>query len=282
MARPHEPPPSAEIALIEPGRRNAGADPRTLALREARTSRRVSLLAALVGQRLPESLAHALADDASKLGHEDACRALAAALEQRMRARPINYVNANAILLKGVNGSGKTTVAAKIAAQAFLTGRKVKVLTADANAPRLVELASRLKVQIVALQTPQMISRAVSEAIRRNGLVVIDTSGFNPHRAKERAAFDALGQIGGVDTIGVVSALYDAAEIADEIQALNAQRTIVTGLDLARRAGALAVAATSGPPIAHVARSAFPGDGLEPLTPVALARTLLNLKENQH
>lgn len=281
MRHPHEPPPSARIAVIDTGRRGANEDPRALALREARTSRRVLLLAALIAQRLPDSLAHALADEASKLGHEDPCRALASALELRMRARPINYVNANAILLKGVNGSGKTSVAAKIAAQASLTGRKVKVLTADANAQRLVDLASRLKVQVVELRTPQLIARAVSEAIRRNSLVVIDTSGFNPHRAKERAAFEALGQIGGVDTIGVVSALYDAAELAEEIQALNAQRTIVTGLDLARRAGALAVAATLGPPIAHVARSSFAGDGLEPLTPLALARTLLNSQEDQ-
>ena len=282
MSRSREPSPPADIAVVEPARRGVIAGSPTLALREARTSRRVSLFAALVAQRLPESLAHALADDASKIGNDEECRALATALELRMRARPINYANANAILLKGMNGSGKTSAAAKIAAQAALTGRKVKILTADANAPRLVELASKLKVQVVETRTPQTISRAVSEAIRRNSLVVIDTGGFNPHRAKERAAFDALGQMGGVDTIGVVSALYDAVEIEDVIQALNAQRTIVTGLDLVRRAGALAVAATCGPPIAHVARSAFPGDGLEPLTPVTLARTLLNLRENQH
>jgi signal recognition particle GTPase len=277
MARPHEPPSLAPVVVIE--RRGASAN--ALAIREARTSRRVSLLAALLAQRLPESLAHALADDASKLGNEDLCRALASALELRMRARPINYVNANAILLKGVNGSGKTNVAAKIAAQAFLTGRKVKVLTADANERRLVELASRLKVQIAETRTPQLMAHAVSEAIRRNSLVVIDTSGFNPHRAKERAAFDALGQIDGVESIGVVSALHDAAEIAEDVQALGAQRTIVTGLDLARRGGALAVAATSGPPIAHVARSPFAGDGLEPLTPVTLARILLNVRDTQ-
>ena len=281
MARPYEPPPSAPVVLIEPGRRSASMDPRALALREARTSRRVSLLAALIAQRLPEPLAHALADDASKLGHEDACRALASVLEPRMHARPINYVNANAILLKGVNGCGKTTVAAKIAAQAALTGRKVKVLTTDANASRLVELASRLKVQVTETRTPQPMARTVSEAVRRNSLVVIDTTGFNPHRAKERAAFEALGQIDGVETIGVVSALYDAVEIADEIQALGAQRTIITGLDLARRAGALAVAATSGPPLAHVARSPFAGDGLEPLTPLTLAGILLNLRESR-
>jgi signal recognition particle GTPase len=281
MPRPDEPPPSAPIAIVEPNRRAASADSHALAIREARTTRRVSLLAALIRQRVPEPLAHALADDASKLGHEDACRSLASTLELRMRARPINYVNANAILLKGVNGSGKTSVAAKIAAQAFLTGRRVKVMTADANARRLLELASRLKVQIAETRTPQLMARAVSEAIHRNSLVVIDTSGFNPHRARERAAFDALGQIDGVETIGVVSALYDAAEIADEIHALGAQRTIVTGLDLARRGGALAVAATSGPPIAHVARSPFPGDGLEPLTPLTLARILLNSREKQ-
>ena len=280
MARPHEPPPTGPVVVIEPARRGMSADPRARALSEARTGRRIWFLAALIAQRMPEPLAHALADDASRLGHEDAVRALASALELRMRARPINYVNANAILLKGVNGSGKTAVAAKIAAQAFLTGRRVKILTTDVNAPRLVELASRLKVQITEARTPQLMARAVSEAIRRNSLVVIDTSGFNPHRAKERAAFDALGQIDGVETIGVVSALYDAAEIAEEIQALGAQRTIVTGLDLARRAGALAIAATSGPPVAHVARSAFPGDGLEPLTPPTLARMLLNLKED--
>ncbi len=279
MARPYEPPPSAPVVVIEPGRRGASADPRALALSEARTSRRVSLLAALISQRLPEPLAHALADDASKLGQEDACRALASALELRMRARPINYVNANAILLKGVNGSGKTSVASKIAAQAFLTGRRVRVLTADTNAPRLVDLASRLKVQIAETRTPQLMARAVSEAIRRNSLLVIDTSGFNPHRGKERAAFDALGQIDGVETIGVVSALYDAMEIAEEIHALGAQRTIVTGLDLARRGGALAVAAISGPPIAHVARSPCAGDGLEPLTPLTLARILVNARE---
>jgi signal recognition particle GTPase len=266
--------------VIEPGRRRAGAETNTLSIREARTSRRVALLAALVAQRLPEALAHALADDASRLGHEDPCRSLSSALELRMRARPINYVSANAILLKGVNGSGKTSVAAKIAAQAFLTGRRVKVLTTDAHAPRLVEVATRLKLQVTETHTPQLMARAVAEAIRRNSLVVIDTSGFNPHRAKERAAFDALGQIGGVETIGVVSALYDALEMAEELTALGAQRTIVTGLDLARRAGALAVAAISGPPIAHVARSSFPGDGLEPLTPLSLARTLLNPKAN--
>jgi len=278
MARPHEPPPSAAIVAIEPGRRSAHADPRGLSVREARTSRRVALLTSLIAHRVPEPLAHALADDASRLGSGDECKALASALELRLKARPINYVNANALLLKGISGSGKTTVAAKIAAQAALTGRKVKLLTADPSSSRLVELASRLKVKVAPLGTANSIVRAVAEAERRGGLAIIDTSGFNPRRAKARAAFEALGQIDGVETIGVVSALYDAVEMGEVIEALGAQRTIVTGLDLARRAGALTVAATCGRPIAHVARSALAGDGLEAATPLLVARALLSLK----
>jgi flagellar biosynthesis protein FlhF len=266
------------VVAIDPGRRRAHADPRGMAAREARTARRVSLLTSLIAHRVPEPLAHALADDASRLGNGDECRALASALELRLRARPINYVNANAILLKGMSGSGKTSVAAKIAAQAALTGRRVKILTADTSAPRLVELAARLKVKVAPSGTTQSVARAVAEAVRRESLVVIDTSGFNPHRAKARAAFEALGQIDGVETISVVSALYDAAEIGEVIEALGAQRTIVTGLDLARRAGALAVAATCGRPIAHVARSPLAGDGLEAVTPLLVARSLLSLR----
>lgn len=273
MRRPHEPSSSAAIVAIDPAARRADSGRSEKA--QARATQRVSLLATLIAQRVPEALAHALADDASRLGQDDEHRALASALESRMRAKPIDYVHANAILLKGMNGSGKTSVAAKIAAQAYLTGRKVTVMAADVNAPRLVELVSRLKVKVVPAPGAAAMARAVASAHNRNSLLVIDTSGFNPRRAKARAAFDALGQIGRVLSIGVVSALYDAAEIAELIEALGSDRTIVTGLDLARRGGALAVAATNQTPIAHVARSPFAGDGLEPLMAHTLARFLL-------
>jgi flagellar biosynthesis protein FlhF len=231
----------------------------------------------LRAHRVPDALAHALADDAVKLGHADAARGLAAALDLRMRAKPIDYVNANAILLKGINGAGKTSVAAKIAAQAYLTGRKVRVLAADPEVPCLKQLAAQLAIKVVEAKNVRAVAAAVDRAYATSSLVVIDSCGFNPRNAKARAAFQALSQIGRVDTIGVVSALYDAAEIDEIIEALDAERLIVTGLDLVRRAGALTIAATQGSPVAHVARSAIPGDGLEPLTPLKLAQTLLNV-----
>jgi flagellar biosynthesis protein FlhF len=268
----------AVIVLDAAWRRASEQDRAGTQQREARTAQRTALLSALNAHRVPDALAHALADDAVKLGHTDPARGLAAALDLRMRAKPIDYVTANAILLKGINGAGKTSVAAKIAAQAFLTGRKVRILTAEPSAPRLSQLVSQLGVKVVAAKTVGAVASAVDRAYASGGLVVIDTSGFNPRNAKARAAFQALAQVGQVETIGVVSALYDAAEIGEIVAALNAQRLIVTGLDLSRRAGALTLAATQGPPLAHVARSAVPGDGLEPLTPLALAHTLLGVR----
>jgi flagellar biosynthesis protein FlhF len=268
----------AVIVLDAAWRRASEQDRAGAQQREARTAQRTALLSALNAHRVPDALAHALADDAVKLGHTDPSRGLAAALDLRMRAKPIDYATANAILLKGINGAGKTSVAAKIAAQAFLTGRKVRILTAEPSAPRLSQLVSQLAVKVVAAKTVGAVASAVDRAYASGGLVVIDTSGFNPRNAKARAAFQALAQVGQVETIGVVSALYDAAEIGEIVAALNAQRLIVTGLDLSRRAGALTIAATQGPPLAHVARSAVPGDGLEPLTPLALAHTLLGIR----
>jgi flagellar biosynthesis GTPase FlhF len=251
------------------------------ALAQARVQQnldRADVLTALGQHRLPEPLAHRLADDAAKSGYGDPVRALADALERSMAAMPINYVRANAILLKGPNGSGKTTVAAKIIAQAYLTRRVVKLIAPDTAALPIRTLSAQIDVKISTARTAQTIARAVSWAYEDEALVVIDTAGFNPRKMKSRTAFAALGQIDRVERIGVVSALGDAVETGEIIAALDVDRIIVTGLDLTRRLGAVAVAATCGIPIAHVARSPFAGDGLEPLTPMALAQTLLGLR----
>ncbi|MGZ5940335.1 MAG: hypothetical protein ACXWLD_09975, partial [Rhizomicrobium sp.] len=55
-----------------------------------------------------------------------------------------------------------------------------------------------------------------------------------------------------------------------------ARRLIVTGLDLARRAGAVLAAATQDLPLAHVTRSPFVASGLESPTSLSLARLLLD------
>jgi flagellar biosynthesis protein FlhF len=240
--------------------------------------RRANLLAALLLHRVPEGLAYALADDACKAPHDDDCRALAFALEARMQARPIDYVRSNALMLRGLQGAGKSSVAAKIAVQAHLTGRDVRVLAPDSDAAPLRRLRKELGIKVVQGRTVQAIAKAIADARARKALVIVDTPGFNPRNARARAAFSALGQIGNVQSIAIVSALCDAAEMSDIATALSAERMIVTGLDMTRRAGALTVAATHKVPIAHVARSGLAGDGLEPITPLALANILLGVR----
>jgi flagellar biosynthesis protein FlhF len=72
--------------------------------------------------------------------------------------------------------------------------------------------------------------------------------------------------------------MSDAEEISETVSALKtagAHRLIITCADLARRMGALLSAATRGLPLAHVTRSPFVAGGLETLTPLSLARLLL-------
>ena len=69
-----------------------------------------------------------------------------------------------------------------------------------------------------------------------------------------------------METIGVVSALADAEEISEIISAFRLSRIIVTGLDMARRFGALAAAVTQGARLVHVTRSPEADAKLETLS----------------
>jgi flagellar biosynthesis protein FlhF len=270
---------SSAAVIAFGGRRPQGA-PAVKADGEA-SEQRARILHALHTHRVSDELAHRLARKAAESGQTNATRALETALSTCMSARPINYVEANAVLLMGPSGSGKTTVAAKIATQAHLTGRAVRVICPEPNATRLLELAARLGITLDRWNNWETALKLVAKARIRGDLVVMDTKGFNPRNAKARAAFGAISQIADVETIGVVSALYDASETEELVSALGTERLIVTCLDLTRRAGTLATAATQTT-LAHVARSPFPGDGLEPLTPLALAQALLGLGPQTH
>ena len=110
--------------------------------------------------------------------------------------------------------------------------------------------------------------------IRRDLLTVMEADGFNPLNARARSAFAALGDIEGVETIGVVSALSDAEDVSDMVPAFRFRRVIVTGLDRTRRLGA--------PGRRHRRRAPGPchpwpaaRDALEMLAPGALAAQML-------
>ncbi|MDR3525918.1 MAG: ATP-binding protein [Rhizomicrobium sp.] len=248
---------------------------------------RMEMLAAFAKNRLPETLAHILAESAAKAGLSDMTLALAAAIDQRMTIAPIDFANAQAILLVGPNGAGKTAIAAKIGAHARLAGRHVRLVAHDVTGAgavaRLKDFADHLDAQIVTAESAYALAAVVAEAVRDGALAIIDTAGFDPRQAKAAAAFAALAQIQAVEIIGVVSALTDSeevSEIAEALSKLGASRIVITAADMSRRMGALAAAAlTPELPLGFVTRSPFVAGDLETLTPLALARLLIEQAE---
>jgi flagellar biosynthesis protein FlhF len=248
---------------------------------------RAELLAAFARNRLPESLAHTLAEAAAKTGLGDMTLALAAAIDQKMVSSPVDFDNAKALLLVGPNGAGKTAVAAKLAAHARLAGREVLLVAHDVSGAgavaRLKDFADHIEARIVTAESAVALAGAIDEAVKSDTLVIIDTAGFDPRHAKSATAFAALADIEPVEILGVISALNDseeAGEIAAALEKLGTSRLIITGADLSRRTGALAAAAmTPGLAVGFVTRSPFVAGELEVLTPLALARLLVENAE---
>ncbi|MGD0141730.1 MAG: AAA family ATPase [Rhizomicrobium sp.] len=243
---------------------------------------RAELLTLLRAHRAPDGLAHALAEAAEKSGLADMTLALASALDKRMRTNPLTIESATALLLAGPPGAGKTAVAAKIAAHARLSGREIELIAGDVTGAgaimRLETFAKHVGARFVTAETTDALAKTIAECATKNILSVVDTAGFDPRNAKARTAYAALAHMEGVEAIGVVAATNDAeetAEITTSLVTLGVKRMIVTGLDLARRAGAVLAAAAQGADLAHVTRSPFVAGGLETLTPLSLARLLI-------
>lgn len=109
-----------------------------------------------------------------------------------------------------------------------------------------------------------------------DALLVMEAPGFNPINRRALSAFSALGEAGGVESIGVISAASDAEDVADIVSALRLRRIIVTGLDRTARLGATVAAITGSAGLAHVTYGPRPDDTLDTLAPELLAKMLLD------
>jgi flagellar biosynthesis protein FlhF len=259
---------------------------RTFVAKEARQPRdaigRAELLSLLRSHRAPDAVTHDLAKAAAESGLSDPSLALACALDRRMKSAPIDVAQSAALLLVGSHGSGKTAVAAKLAAHARYASRPVSLICAGTSVAgaihRVEALAKEIDVPFAVADGTDGLANLTSACRKANTTAVIDTAGFDLRNGKARAAFSALAQIESVEAIGVVSATGDAEEtieIVTALSSLGAQRLVVTGIDLTARLGALVAAATSGTPLANITCSAYVAAGLETVTPLSLARALI-------
>jgi flagellar biosynthesis protein FlhF len=93
-------------------------------------------------------------------------------------------------------------------------------------------------------------------------LLIVDSAGFDPRKPSQEIRGYAGAQ--NIEALGVISATTDALEAVEMAAAfvqLGVKRLVVTGLDLARRKGALATLAVSGLAIAQVTASPYLAQG---------------------
>src|SRR5438105_11121816 len=193
------------------------------------------------------------------------------------------------IMLIGLQGSGKTTTAAKLARWYTKQGQHPLLAAADTNRPaaqdQLQTLGGELGVPVVGGpgQTPLAICRQAREEAAARGLtpLILDTAGrlhIDETLLEELAAIrkDVLPH----HVLLVVDAMtgQDAVTVADRFnKAVGVDAVILTKLDGDARGGAaLSVRSVTGRPIAF-AGTGEKTDALEPFHPDRLAARILGL-----
>jgi signal recognition particle subunit SRP54 len=192
-------------------------------------------------------------------------------------------------MLIGLQGSGKTTTAAKLARMYGQQGQHPILAAADIYRPAAQEqlrtLGAQLGVPVVgeAGQSPLAICRAAREAAAARGLtpLILDTAG---RLHVDETMLDELKAIkremGPHHVLLVVDAMtgQDAVTVADRFnQAVGIDAVILTKMDGDSRGGAaLSVRHVTGRPIAFVGVGEK-SDALEPFHPDRLASRILGM-----
>lgn len=196
------------------------------------------------------------------------------------------------ILVIGPPGTGKSTVAAKLAARAVLAGTPATLISADpvrlGAGEQLRLYAERLEAEFHCARDAAALAGALAQT-RRDRLVVIDTPGVNPYALDELAHLIELGQVRPMEPVLVLGAARDAEEAGDVARAFSPARParlISTGHDIARRLGGILAAADAGRlRLADYSPKPTLADGLHPFGPAALGQLLSALvasrKENE-
>lgn len=196
----------------------------------------------------------------------------------------------SAIMLVGLQGSGKTTTAAKLALYLKNSGQRALLVAADTHRPAAVEqlllLGKQLDIPVyggskgtAALTTCQQALRVAEQAGAR--WVVIDTQGrLHIDEAMMAELVQLKKGIGPSETLLVVDALsgQDALNVAEEFhRKLGLTGLILTKMDGDARGGAaLSIKFITGVPIKFIGNGEKP-DALEVFHPDRLASRILGM-----
>lgn len=229
----------------------------------------------------PELLA-ALVDGARNSRINEDLYRLETAFSEAFTYSAIQFSPSSPIMLVGATGAGKTSSAAKLAAQAMAKDGTAFIMTADAGRAGAVDqlrtYSHNLGADFFIVETPF----DVDEALKLNkpkGAVLLDTPGVSPFDSGDLAALRSFREAANAEPVLVLPANGDAAEFQETAAAFKefgARRIIITKFDAAKRVGAaLDAAFANGLALAHYSESAFISEGLLPASPEFLARRLL-------
>ncbi|HVM24524.1 MAG TPA: signal recognition particle protein [Candidatus Limnocylindrales bacterium] len=194
------------------------------------------------------------------------------------------------LMMVGLQGSGKTTTAAKLAVRLRKEGRKPILVAADVYRPAAVDQLVQLGDQIGAevhtrpIGTPALeVARSGLEAAKQRGhdVMILDTAG---RLHVDDAMMDELVRISGSVTPSETLLVVDAMTGQESVRVAEAfhARLPVTGLVLtkmdgdARGGAALSIRAATGLPVAFLGTGERT-DGLEPFHPDRLAQRILGM-----
>ena len=194
------------------------------------------------------------------------------------------------IMLAGLQGSGKTTTAAKLALKLHKAGQRPLLVAADTRRPAAIRqlevLGNQLDLPVHSegtdLPPPRICVNAVERARRSaHSVVLLDTGGrlhIDDEMMRELEAI--VRQVSPSELLLVVDAMtgQDAVRVAEEFH----QRVSLTGLILtkvdgdARGGAALSIRSVTGVPILYLGVGEKP-DALEAFQPDRLASRILGM-----
>ncbi len=220
-----------------------------------------------------------------KLVHEELVEVLGGARHHlNLDARPA------VLMMVGLQGSGKTTTAAKLAVRLRKDGKKPLLVAADVYRPaavdQLVQLGDQIGVEVHTrpVGTPALeVARSGLDVARQRGLdvMILDTAGrLHVDEAMMDELVRIVGSVTPSETLLVVDAMtgQEAARVAEAFHAkLPVTGLVLTKMDGDARGGAaLSIRAVTGLPVSFLGTGERT-DGLEPFHPDRLAQRILGM-----
>jgi signal recognition particle subunit SRP54 len=193
------------------------------------------------------------------------------------------------IMLVGLQGSGKTTAAGKLARLLKSRGERVMLVAGDPYRPaavqQLQQLGKRLDVPVeadLALKPPELAERALGQAERGGfGVMIVDTAGRSQLDTELMGELKAIsGKIHPVESILVIDSMLgqEALNIAQGFR----DNVSITGLMLTKMDGdsrggaAISIRSVTGVPIKYIG-TGEKLDALEAYDPARLSSRILGM-----